>query len=196
MGYLFTAAALAGALGGLLAYAIGNMDGVAGHRAWRWIMIIEGLPPILLRLLTGWLLADDPETARYLRTEEKELMRLRRAAEDGQTASTQKFHWRDVRKRLKDWKVWAFACALFGTDTMLYGYSTFLPTIIEGINTNFSSTLVQVLTIPCYTLDATTFLAAAFVSDKIQRRAIFPVMFGCVAIVGYGLLISNGGAGT
>lgn len=196
VGYLFVAAALAGAFGGLLAYAIGNMDGVAGQRAWRWIMIIEGLPTFVLGIATWWLLADNPETAYYLGPEEKELMRLRRAREVGQTTSAQEFHWYDVRKAFTDWKVWAFSFAQFGVDTMLYGYSTFLPTIIKGINPRFSSALVQVLTIPCYALGAVTFLISAYFSDKMQKRAVFPVILGCIAIAGYGMLMSNAGSAT
>jgi MFS family permease len=42
IGYLFVSSALAGACGGLLAYGIGHMDGVAGQSGWRWIFIIEG----------------------------------------------------------------------------------------------------------------------------------------------------------
>lgn len=38
IGYLFVSSAIAGAFGGLLAFAIGYMDGVAGLRGWRWIM--------------------------------------------------------------------------------------------------------------------------------------------------------------
>ena len=34
--FLAVGAALAGACGGLIAYGIGHMDGVAGLRAWRW----------------------------------------------------------------------------------------------------------------------------------------------------------------
>lgn len=34
VGFLFVSAALAGALGGLLAYGIGHMDGVAGRHGW------------------------------------------------------------------------------------------------------------------------------------------------------------------
>ena len=41
VGYLFVSAAIAGSVGGLLAYGIGQMDGVAGQRGWRWIMILE-----------------------------------------------------------------------------------------------------------------------------------------------------------
>lgn len=38
VGYLFVSAAISGSVGGLLAYGIGFMDGVAGQRGWRWIM--------------------------------------------------------------------------------------------------------------------------------------------------------------
>lgn len=41
VGYLFVSAAIAGSIGGLLAFGIGHMDGVAGQRGWRWIMILE-----------------------------------------------------------------------------------------------------------------------------------------------------------
>jgi len=36
IGYLFVSAALAGGCGGLLALAIGYMDGIGGFRPWRW----------------------------------------------------------------------------------------------------------------------------------------------------------------
>lgn len=35
VGYLFVSAAIAGALGGLLAFGIGNMDGLHGMSGWR-----------------------------------------------------------------------------------------------------------------------------------------------------------------
>jgi len=38
VGYLFVSAAISGSVGGLLAYGIGFMDGLAGQRGWRWIM--------------------------------------------------------------------------------------------------------------------------------------------------------------
>jgi MFS family permease len=40
IGYLFVSAALAGACGGLLAFGIGHMNGLAGYKGWRWIMIL------------------------------------------------------------------------------------------------------------------------------------------------------------
>lgn len=191
IGYLFVSAALAGACGGLLAFAIGHMDGVAGQKGWRWIMIIEGLPTFVLGIATWWILPDEPSKAYFLTDKEKYLAAARLKRQTGYTAAAAEFHWTDVRKGLKDWKVWAFCFAQFGSDTMLYGYSTFLPTIIRGINPTASAALVQVLTIPCYALGAITYLITAKISDKTQRRGMYSVALGLVSIVGYAMLISD-----
>jgi MFS family permease len=39
----FSAASMAGAFSGLLAFAIENMDGVAGLGGWRWYVLTESL---------------------------------------------------------------------------------------------------------------------------------------------------------
>jgi MFS family permease len=44
----FSAAALAGSFGGLLAAAIVQMDGIGGKPGWAWIFILEGLATILV----------------------------------------------------------------------------------------------------------------------------------------------------
>lgn len=195
IGYLFVSAALAGACGGLLAFAIGHMDGTAGQRGWRWIMIIEGLPTFVLGIATWFILPNTPETAYFLKPHEKKMAAARLTRQTGYTAKAAEFHWADVRKGLKDWKVWAFCFAQFGSDTMLYGYSTFLPTIIRGINPTASAALIQVLTIPCYALGAITYLIVAKISDKQQKRGMYSVILGLVSIVGYAMLISDSSSG-
>ncbi|KAL1303255.1 hypothetical protein AAFC00_006669 [Neodothiora populina] len=192
IGYLFVSAALAGAFGGLLAYGIGHMDGVAGLRGWRWIFILEGIPTFVLGIASWWVLADGPETAWFLDQPERELLALRRSRQVGVSET---FEWADVIKGVKDWKMWAFCFALFGMDTMLFGYSTFLPTIIKAIEPSFSTALVQVLTIPCYALGAITYLLVARLSDYTQRRGVFAVIFGIISIIGYALLISDSSSG-
>jgi MFS family permease len=124
VGYLFVSAALAGGLGGLLGYAIGNLDGHAGLRAWRWIMIIEGLPTLVLVIVVWWWLADDPETAYYLTPAEKELLIVRKERQVGYSKSGDEMRKEDVMKGLKDWKVYVICVGQFGMDTMLYGQSS------------------------------------------------------------------------
>lgn len=190
VGYLFVSAAISGSVGGLLAYGIGFLDGTAGQRGWRWIMIIEGLPTFVLGISALFWLANDPESAHYLTAEEKQLMIVRKERQSGYSKSADEFSRADVIKGLKDWKIWVFCFGQFGVDTMLYGYSTFLPTIIKGLGT-WTAAQVQCLTIPCYALGAITYLVAAWFSDRLQRRGMITVIFGTVSVVGYAVLLSD-----
>ncbi|KAI9047020.1 hypothetical protein LZ554_009094 [Drepanopeziza brunnea f. sp. 'monogermtubi'] len=42
----FSAASLAGAFGGILAFGIAKMDDVGGYEGWRWIFILVSTPPL------------------------------------------------------------------------------------------------------------------------------------------------------
>lgn len=80
------------------------------------------------------------------------------------------------------------------TPQVLYGYSTFLPTIIEAIRPDASSAVVQLLTIPCYAVGALSYMACARYSDWRQSRGA-PVVALCgVSVLGYALLIAPIGA--
>jgi MFS family permease len=43
--FFFSSTTLAGAFGGLLAAAIGKMNGVANYAGWRWIFVSEARSP-------------------------------------------------------------------------------------------------------------------------------------------------------
>lgn len=60
IGYIFVSAAIAGSVGGLLAYVIGFLDGVSGQRGWQWIFYIEGLISVVVGLISLLVLANDP----------------------------------------------------------------------------------------------------------------------------------------
>ncbi|KAL3417689.1 hypothetical protein PVAG01_10699 [Phlyctema vagabunda] len=190
VGYLFVSAATAGACGGLIAYGIGYMDGTAGMRAWRWIMILEGIPACVTGVVCFFILPNDPASAKFLTPAERALLVTMREREVGQTTSGQKFHWADVKEGVKDWHIWIFSIASFCEDIMLYGFSTFLPTIIRGVG-KWSTLEVQALTVPVYAVGAITYLVVAKISDMQQRRGVYASAFALVSIIGYALLISN-----
>ncbi|KAI3339421.1 DNA-repair protein rad2 [Ustulina deusta] len=194
VGYLFVSAAIAGAVGGLLAYGIGHLDGARDMRGWRWIMIIEGIPTIVLGVVTLFLLPDDPEHAYFLNADEKKLMIARQQRQYGYTESAQRFSKDDMMKAFKDWRIWMFCVGQFGSDTMLYSFSVFLPTIIKGLGT-WSTAETQLLTIPCYALGAISYMTIAYISDRKQMRAVFCVIWGVISVIGYGILLSNVSAG-
>ncbi|KAK8198719.1 hypothetical protein M8818_006586 [Zalaria obscura] len=43
MAIFYGANTAAGAFGGVIAYGVGNLDGVHGMRAWKWLFLIEGV---------------------------------------------------------------------------------------------------------------------------------------------------------
>lgn len=189
IGYLFCSAAIAGSMGGILAYGIGFMDGIAGLKGWRWIMIIEGIPTVILGISIWWWFADSVETAHYLTPRERDLINLRRRKQVGHTKSSDEMHKADVYEGFRDWKIWLFCVGQFGGDVILYGYSTFLPTIIKTLG-DWDRAETQALTIPCYALGAISYLAVAWFSDRWQKRAVFTVAFGLICAAGYAILIS------
>lgn len=194
VGYLFVSAAIAGAVGGLLAYGIGHMDGLHGMSGWRWIMIIEGIPSVTIGVLTWFALPNDVDTAYFLQEHERELIRAKHAREYGNTASSREFDRKDMKSAFLDWRVWAFCVGQFGVDTMLYGFSLFLPTIINDLG-RWSTAQVQLLTIPPYFLGAFAYMSTAYISDKLQRRGLFCVIFGTISVVGYAVLLSDVSSG-
>ena len=62
----FSAAAVSGSFGGLLAAAIGKMGGVGGKAGWAWIFILEGLATILAGIASFKLVFDFPDEALFL----------------------------------------------------------------------------------------------------------------------------------
>ncbi|EWC47425.1 hypothetical protein DRE_00393 [Drechslerella stenobrocha 248] len=188
---LFMSAAIAGASGGLLAYCIGFMDGIAGMRGWRWIMIIEGIPTILVGLATPWLLSDGPANARFLNPEERIIMTKRMQEEHGASVKVEeKLKKQDVIACFTDWKPYMFALGCWGMVTMLYGYSINLPIIIKGLGAHWPNPVVQALTIPCYTVGAGVYVATAWWSDRTQRRGLVVMIAPIFSIAGYVILIS------
>lgn len=69
-----------------------------------------------------------------------------------------------------------------------------MPTIIDALG-EWTVAQVQLLTIPCYFLGAVTYMIIAMLSDKFQMRGIFCVIFGCISIIGYGVLLSDSAPG-
>jgi MFS family permease len=192
--YFYGTSAISGALGGLVSYAIGELDGAAGWSGWRWIILINGIPTVLTALVVPFVLPNSPETAKFLTEEDRRNLVLLREAEVGQTKNAQQLDKKDVRDGAKDWKTWAFAIAQFSGLGMLYSFSVFLPTIILGMG-QWDKQVTQALTIPVYFTGFGVYIFTAWYSDKIQQRGIFCIGGFCVCIVGYIFLILNKGTG-
>lgn len=192
--YFFATAAISGAAGGLVSYGAGQLDGVAGWSGWRWIILIIGIPTLLTAFAIPFVLPNSVETAKFLTDEDRRNMKLLRQAESGQTTSGQEMNREDFMEGVKDWKVYAFAFAHYCCNTVLYAFSVFLPTIINGIG-DWSRAEVQALTIPVYILGAIVYILCARLSDKIAVRGYFVIGALLTELLGHVFLIANQGVG-
>ncbi|KID98229.1 MFS transporter, partial [Metarhizium majus ARSEF 297] len=184
--YLFVCTAVAGAFGGLLAYSILKMDGVAGYAGWRWVYIIEGIFSFLVAPVIWFGLPNDPSTAYFLTDDERRMMQVR-AVQRAQYMGSEEFSWDEIRIGLKDPKLYLSAAIQFCQDILLYGFSTFLPSII--VSMGYSVIQAQYLSIPVYIFGGLCFLAVAFVSDRFCVRGPFLLLANVPGIVGYVLIL-------
>ena len=180
--YLLVSAALAGAFGGLFAFALLKMDGVAGLEGWRWLFIIEGCATVVVSVIIFFLLPDNYETARFLNEDDKKIMRIR-AEIAARYNGAEEFEWKEVGKAFADPKLWISCWSQFMGDICSFGLSTFLPLIIKGFG--YSTVRTQLLTIPVFLVAAVIFVLVSWCSDHFNKRVAFMLPAVLVTMIGY-----------
>lgn len=179
---------ISGVIGGLLAAGLLKMDGLRGLEGWRWLYIIEGALTLVVGVVYFFLIADTPESARYLTEEDKAIVSLR-ARQESTFSKDEGFSWVEIRKAATDPVIYLSGLAHLGFDTCMYAYSTFLVVIVNQFG--FDRIASQGITAPVYFWCALCYLAATFLVMK--YRSIFWVImgFGLVTVAGYAMLIAN-----
>ncbi|KAL1756348.1 major facilitator superfamily domain-containing protein [Schizophyllum commune] len=187
--FFFCSTTLAGAFGGLLASAIGKMDGLRGYRGWRWVFIIEGLVTAVVAIAWFFLLPDFPEESKFLTEEEKEWVRTRLSQDVGESEIEEKTTWRDALKVIGDYKVMVGALMYFGLIVPGYGYAYFAPTIISGFG--YTTIRTQLLSVPPWAGAFVFAMCMAFASDIVRHRAAFAFAACGVCVIGFAVLLAH-----
>jgi len=184
MALFFSAATAAGAFGGILAFAIGKMSGVAGRGGWSWIFILEGLLTLAVAAVAYWAINDYPSTAKFLTTEER--VEVERRLKSDRSSLAEEFLMKYAKDALKDWKIYVHMFITIGIYTPLYSVSLFLPTIVK--NMGYSNEQSQLMTVPPYAVACIFTIGAGYAADKMKQRGIFMLTFEIVAIIGFVML--------
>jgi MFS family permease len=126
----FSAASVAGAFSGLLAYGIAHMDGVGNLAGWRWIFILEGILTVIVAIAAYFTLYDFPETASFLTEEERAFVVYRLKYQDFKdereegavrVAQDDSFQWKFVKAAFLDWQIWTNVWVYWGTYIRYFG---------------------------------------------------------------------------
>ncbi|KAF2821798.1 MFS general substrate transporter [Ophiobolus disseminans] len=194
----FSAASVAGAFSGLLAFGIAHMDGVGGLEGWRWIFILEGILTVIVAVVAYFTLYDFPETASFLTEEERAFVVYRLKYQDFKdereegavrVAQDDSFQWKFVKSAFLDWQIWTNIWVYWGIVCPLYGISLFLPSIIRGLG--YTSSTAQLLTVPIYITASVLAVAVAWFSDRVGKRYPFILVCLCIMAVGFIMCVSS-----
>jgi len=106
-----------------------GLDGVWGLKGWQWLFIIEGLPSVLLGIVTWFYLTDRPEHATWLTAQQKAWLASRLNAE---VAAKQAAKHMTLREALTSSKVIMLSLIYFCFVAALYGMQFWLPQIVKA----------------------------------------------------------------
>ncbi|KAF3065913.1 High-affinity nicotinic acid transporter [Daldinia childiae] len=184
----FSAASLAGAFGGILAYGIGRMRGIVWENGWRWIFILEGILTVVVATAAYGFIHNYPDTSKFLTEDERKFIHQRLAA-DSDSTHEERFNWGAVVEALKDPSCWLYGLGFHTMSLPLYTLSLFLPTIIS--NLGYTAATAQLLTVPPYAFAFITTASVAVLSERLGQRAIFIGGSAIFAVIGYSILLGN-----
>lgn len=187
--YLVSASTLAGAFGGLLASAIGKMDGLAGYRGWRWIFILEGILTCVVALIWFFLLPDFPEDSRFFSIEERAAIQERLSSDVGSSGHNVKFTLQDYLSCFKDYKMYLAALMYCGLVVPIYCYSYFVPTIIKSMG--YGVIQSQLRSVPPNVVAFVVTILVSYASDYSKHRAAYAIVPALASSIGFAVLLAN-----
>ncbi len=189
LGWLYVCSCASGAFGGLIATGITKIKPRGDFLSWSWLYVIEGCISLCAGVWVWFGLPDDPTKAKFLTEEEKHMMSIR-AEQQRRYMGNQKFDKKEVIKAFIDPKV-AISCLMqFSVDLVLYGFSTFLPSILK-LQLGYDTMAAQYLSVPVYAVAAISVGSVSFISDRYNIK--WPLILGLntLGMIGYIILLTS-----
>src|SRR5262249_11252668 len=121
---------LAGVIGSPISGALLGLHGL-GLSGWQWMFLIEGLPAIVIGAVVFRTLCDRPDDAHWLRSDEKDWLIAKLAAEQRADAAVSR---RGFWQVLVTPRSWLLSIVYFGLSTTMYGVTLWLPSVIRSFS--------------------------------------------------------------
>jgi len=102
-----------------------------GLSGWKWMFLLEGLPAVILGLITLGYMTDRPRHAAWLTPQERDYLEGRLAEE---ARAKESAGGTSVRQALRLKNVWLLALGIFATNTGGYALAFWLPTTVKNLS--------------------------------------------------------------
>jgi len=144
-GVFMTAIPVAGILGGPISgWIMSAMSGRQGLANWQWLFLLEGIPSVVMGLLTLAFVVNTPDQARWLTADEKRLV-LEDLEEDRRQAGPRTHGFADALRIPSVWLLTViYFCVVSANPTLgFWG-----PTIIKGLGVANPTTIGVLSAVP------------------------------------------------
>ncbi|MGH9310992.1 MAG: MFS transporter [Vicinamibacterales bacterium] len=185
-GALFMMAApVAVIVGAPLSEALLLLDGRLGLKGWQWLFLMEGLPAVVLGLLSWNILTDRPEQATWLAPEDRQWLTETMAAE---RRERERVGHTSFRRSFASRSLWLL-CAVFFLNTVVnYGMFLWLPKLLQDMTAAEGFTLSAITALPFIGALAAMVVVGRH-SDRTGDRRLH--VAACAAATAAGLLLAT-----
>jgi sugar phosphate permease len=146
---------------------------LVSEMGWRWMFIIEGLPPVFWALIWWWQVADHPREASWLSRADQQALEAKLAEEQKAIAPV-----RNYAAAFKSPKVIALSAQYFLWSIGVYGFVIWLPSILK--TRDMSMVELGFLSAVPYLAAVIGEISIATWSDLVRRR--MALVWPCLAL--------------
>ncbi|KAJ3025634.1 UNVERIFIED_CONTAM: hypothetical protein HDU68_006918 [Siphonaria sp. JEL0065] len=183
--------ALAGAISGLMASGLLQLEGVNGLQGWRWLFLVDGIITIFSGILFIFGLPRSPYHTKgclfrggWLNERQGAIAVTRVVRDDLFKLNYNiKVKWSDVSSTLTDYRVWGHLAITAVGLTHVVPFGTYLPSIINGFG--FNVYISNALTAPNYALGFISMAVMTAHSDKVGERGYHGALSNALHLVGF-----------
>jgi ACS family tartrate transporter-like MFS transporter len=163
-----------------------GLDGMMGLKGWQWLFIIEGIPSMVLGVVTWFYLTDKPSKADWLTPDQK--MWLADKLESERTVR-EGAHGMSLGQALTSPRVLMLSVIYFGFVAALYGMQFWLPQIVKAFG--FTNVQTGFVTAIPYLFGSIAMILWARHSDRTRERVWhvgLPLLLIAVALAASGVV--------
>ena len=113
-----------------------------GVSSWRWLLILEGMPAVVLGVLTYLLLPGHPQDATFLTTDEKDWIRAELGREEQQKLGQRRY---SVLQALASGRVWHLVLTYCGLMIGLQTLNSWAPLLVKSLSSLYSNSMIGLL---------------------------------------------------